>query len=101
MYYNDAHYKDLTLEKIDTADRHVYWYDHGRPDYVTDSTLSIRWEGKLISDGNGKAPVPHQMLRAQAIYFLDGKELPFVYKSVEVYTDSVELTAGQGIQILP
>ncbi len=92
-YYNDAHYKNLTLEKIDsTID--VYWYDHGRPDYVTDSTLSIRWEGKLIPAETGKHQFHIKCFGPKHI-FIDGKELPFVYTSVEVYTDSVELTAGK------
>jgi alpha-D-xyloside xylohydrolase len=93
MYYNDAHYKNLTLEKIDSA-VDIYWYDHGRPDYVTDSTLSIRWDGKLISSETGKHQFHIKCFGPKHI-FLDGKELPFVYKSVEVYTDSVELTAGK------
>jgi alpha-D-xyloside xylohydrolase len=91
-YYKDAHYKDLTLEKIDTM-INVFWYA-GRPDYVTDSTLSIRWEGKLIPTETGKHQFHIKCFGPKRI-FLDGKELPFVYKSVEVYTDFIELTAGR------
>jgi alpha-D-xyloside xylohydrolase len=91
-YYKDAHYKDLALERIDsTID--VFWYA-GRPDYVTDSTLSIRWEGKLIPTETGKHQFHIKCFGPKRL-FLDGKELPFIYKSVEVYTDFVELTAGK------
>ena len=63
-YYKDTAYKTLGLERVDpTVD--VFWYT-GRPDYVTDSTLSIRWEGQLVPSAVGPAPVPHQGVRHQA-----------------------------------
>jgi alpha-D-xyloside xylohydrolase len=71
----------------------VFWYA-GRPNYVTDSTLSIRWDGKLIPTETGKHQFHIKCFGPKRI-FLDGKELPFIYKSVEVYTDFIELTAGK------
>jgi Alpha-glucosidases, family 31 of glycosyl hydrolases len=91
-YYKDTQYKKLSLEKIDSTIS-IFWYS-GRPDYVTDSTLSIRWDGKLIPTETGKHQFHIKCFGPKRI-FLDGKELPFVYKSVEVYTDFVELTAGK------
>jgi alpha-D-xyloside xylohydrolase len=91
-YYKDTQYKNLTLEKVDSM-INIFWYS-GRPDYVTDSTLAIRWEGKLIPTETGKHQFHIKCFGPKRI-FLDGKELPFIYKSVEVYTDFVELTAGK------
>lgn len=91
-YYRDSEYQTLTREQIDPC-INVYWYT-GRPDYVTDSTFSIRWEGKLIPTETG----PHQFhlksFDAKRIY-LDGKKLSFVYTSVEQYTEVVDLEKGK------
>lgn len=91
-YYNDAQFKNLTLERIDST-INIFWYA-GRPSYVTDSTLSIRWEGTLIPTETGTHQFHIKCFGPKKIY-LDGKELPFKYQSVEVYTDVVELTAGK------
>jgi alpha-D-xyloside xylohydrolase len=91
-YYKDTQYKNLTLEKVDST-INIFWYT-GRPDYVTDSTLSIRWEGILVPTQTGKHQFHIKCFGPKRI-FLDGKELPFIYKSVEVYTDFVELEAGK------
>jgi alpha-D-xyloside xylohydrolase len=91
-YYKDTQYKNLTLEKIDST-INIFWYS-GRPDYVTDSTLSIRWEGKLVPTQTGKHQFHIKCFGPKRI-FLNGKQLPFIYQSVEVYTDFVELEAGK------
>jgi alpha-D-xyloside xylohydrolase len=91
-YYKDTQYKNLSLEKIDSA-INIFWYT-GRPEYVTDSTLAIRWEGTLIPTQTGKHQFHIKCFGPKRI-FLDGKELPYVYQSVEVYTDFVELEAGK------
>jgi alpha-D-xyloside xylohydrolase len=91
-YYNDAEFKNLTLERIDSTIS-IFWYA-GRPSYVTDSTLSIRWEGKLIPTQTGTHQFHIKCFGPKKIY-LDGRELPFTYQSVEVYTDVVELKAGK------
>jgi alpha-D-xyloside xylohydrolase len=96
-YYKKMAYKDLGLEKIDST-INVFWYD-GRPEYVTDSTLSARWEGKLIPSETGKHQFHIKCFGPKRI-LLDGKELPFVYKSVEVYTDLIELEAGKEYSIM-
>jgi alpha-D-xyloside xylohydrolase len=91
-YYNDAEFKNLTLERIDSTIS-IFWYA-GRPSYVTDSTLSIRWEGKLIPTQTGTHQFHIKCFGPKKI-ILDGKVLPFTYQSVEVYTDVVELEAGK------
>ncbi len=91
-YYKDTRFKNLSLEKVDST-INIFWYS-GRPDYVTDSTLSIRWEGKLIAAQTGKHQFHIKCFGPKRI-FLNGKQLPFIYQSVEVYTDFVELEAGK------
>ncbi|MFC1569958.1 TIM-barrel domain-containing protein [bacterium] len=42
-YFKDPEYQNLSKEQID-PNVDIFWYT-GRPDYVTDSTYAIRWEG--------------------------------------------------------
>ena len=92
-YYKDIHYKNLTLQKIDSC-ININWYATGRPDYVTDSTLSIKWKGKLIPTQTGQYQFHIKCYGPKRI-FIDGKELSFVYQSVEAYTDMISLQAGK------
>ena len=91
-YYKDTKYSELGLEKIDSM-INVYWYG-GRPSYVTDSTLSIRWEGKLIPTQTGMHQFHIKCFGPKRL-FLDGRQLPYTYQSVEVYTDTLNLVAGK------
>jgi alpha-D-xyloside xylohydrolase len=92
-YYKDTEYKNLSLEKIDSC-ININWYATGRPDYVTDSTLAIKWKGKLIPTQTGNYQFHIKCYGPKRI-LIDGKELPFVYQSVEVYTDLINLQAGK------
>jgi len=91
-FYKDPEYKIMSHEEI-VPNINYLWYT-GRPDYVTDSAYAIRWEGKLIPDQTGKHQFHIKCYDAKRI-ILDGKELPFIYTSVEQYTDYVELEAGK------
>lgn len=91
-YYKDKNYKNLSREQID-PNININWYD-GRPDYVTDSMYSIRWEGKLIPSESGKYQFHMLSFDAKRI-ILDGKVLPIVYTSTEQYTELVDLQAGK------
>jgi alpha-D-xyloside xylohydrolase len=91
-YYKDIHYKELSLERID-SNINVFWYA-GRPTFVTDSTLSIRWEGKLVPSQTGKHQFHIKCFGPKQIY-IDGKELKPVYSSTEVYTEYIDLVAGK------
>ncbi len=95
-YYKDDKYKILGKEQID-KNIDVFWYT-GRPNYVTDSMFSIRWEGKLIPKESGKYQFHMKSFDAKRI-FLNGKQLPIVYTSVEQYTDTFHLDAGKEYDI--
>ncbi len=91
-YYKDKAYQNLSKEQID-PNININWYG-GRPDYVTDSMYSIRWEGKLVPTETGKYQFHFKSFDAKRI-ILDGKTLPIVYTSTEQYTDFVNLEAGK------
>ena len=91
-YFKDAQFKELTYENIDsTID--IFWYT-GRPSYVTDSTLSIRWEGILVPSQTGEHQFHIKCFGPKRI-FLGGEKLPFTYKSVEYYTIIINLHKGK------
>jgi alpha-D-xyloside xylohydrolase len=95
-YYKDTAFQTLGLERVD-PNVDVFWYT-GRPDYVTDSTLSIRWEGQLVPAQSG----PHQFhVKAFGTrrIFLDGRELAFVMRGTEPYTEIVTLEAGHAYPV--
>ena len=91
-YYRDPEYKQLTHTETVNA-INLCWYT-GRPEYVTDSTFAIRWEGKIVPDQTGKHQFHLISYDAKRIY-LDGVQLKMVYTSVEQYTEPVELQAGK------
>jgi alpha-D-xyloside xylohydrolase len=91
-YYNDAEYDSLTYEEV-VPDINYLWYT-GRPDYVTDSTYAIRWEGKLIPTQTGKHQFHLICYDAKRI-ILDSTVLPYIYTSVEQYTDIIQLEEGR------
>jgi alpha-D-xyloside xylohydrolase len=92
-YYKDTQCKNLSLEKIDSC-ININWYATGRPNYVTDSSLAIKWKGKLIPAQTGKYQFHIKCYGPKRIT-IDGKELPYVYQSVEAYTDFINLEAGK------
>jgi alpha-D-xyloside xylohydrolase len=95
-YYKDTSYSELGLERVE-PNIDIFWYT-GRPDYVTDQALSIRFTGKLVPSQTG----PHQFhIKAfgNRRIFLDGRELEIVSSSVEIYTEKVELEAGKSYHL--
>jgi alpha-D-xyloside xylohydrolase len=91
-YYRDPEFKNLSHEQVEPDINHL-WYT-GRPDCMTDSAFSVRWEGKLVPLQTGKYQFHLKSYDAKRI-FLDEKELPIVYTSVEQYTDFVNLETGR------
>lgn len=91
-YCKDADRKKLSREQID-PNIDIVWYT-GRPDYATDSTYAIRWEGKLVPKESGKHQFHLVSYDAKRI-ILNGDTLRMVYTSVEQYTEPVELQAGK------
>lgn len=87
-YFSDPDFKNLTLTKIDTSIS-IYWYT-GRPNYVTDSSYSIIWEGKLIPTETGKHQFHLKSFDKKKI-FINGKELKMIYTSTEQYTEIIDL----------
>ncbi|MBN1782916.1 DUF5110 domain-containing protein [bacterium] len=95
-YYKDADYRTLSRTQTD-PNIDIFWYT-GRPDYVTDSTYAIRWEGQLIPEETG----PHQFhFKCFDEYRikLNGRVLDWVYRSTERYTEIVDLEAGKAYDI--
>ena len=92
-YYKDTEYKKFSLEKTDSC-ININWYASGRPDYVTDSTMAIKWSGKLIPTQTGKHQFHIKCYGPKHLY-INGKLIPLTYQSVEAYTDTVDLVAGK------
>ncbi len=92
-YCSDSKHGNVTKQEIE-PDVNINWYSTGRPAYVTDSSFSIRWEGKLLPQETGKYQFHMRSYDAKRI-ILDGNVLPIVYTSVEQYTDTIQLTAGR------
>jgi alpha-D-xyloside xylohydrolase len=96
-YYKDDKHQKVSLEKTDSCIC-VNYYATGRPDYVTDSTLSIDWNGKIIAAETGTYQF-HIKCYGPARITLNGKDLKFTYQGVEAYTEKVELKAGNAYDI--
>jgi alpha-D-xyloside xylohydrolase len=95
-YYKDTRFKVLGLERVD-PNVDVFWYT-GRPEYVTDSTLSIRWDGQLVPTQSGDHQFHIKAFGTKRI-FLDGRELKFAWSGNEPYTEVVTLEAGHAYPI--
>ena len=91
-YYKDADKKILSKELIE-PNINIFWYT-GRPDYATDSTYAITWEGKLVPKETGKHQF-HLVSYDPKRIILNGDTLRMVYTSVEQYTELVELESGK------
>ncbi len=91
-YYHNPDFADLSRKQIEPDINHL-WYT-GRPDYMTDSAFAVCWESKLSPPESGSYQF-HLISYDAKRLFIDGKELPIVYTSVEQYTDTVRLEAGR------
>jgi len=94
QYYKDIKFSQLGLEKVDSC-INLNWYSTGRPDYVTDSTLSIRWKGKLTADETGDYQFHIKCFGPNKHIRINGKELAYTYSSVEASTELIKLEAGK------
>jgi len=95
-YYKDTAFTVLGKETVD-PNVDVFWYT-GRPDYVTDSALSIRWEGQLVPMESGEHQFHLKAFGTKRV-FLDGRELKFDWPGNEPYTEVVRLEAGHAYPI--
>jgi alpha-D-xyloside xylohydrolase len=91
-YYCDDQFKTLCHEAVE-PDINLYWYT-GWPSFITGPKFSMRWEGKLIPTETGKYRFHMKSFGPKRV-FLDGKELPRNYDSMEAYTVPMELEAGK------
>lgn len=91
-YYNDVEFKEQIRQQVE-PNINLFWYT-GWPDFITDPTFSMRWEGKLIPTQTGPHRFHMKSFGPKRVY-LDGKELPCNYWSVEFYTVPVDLQAGK------
>ena len=91
-YYCDDQFKTLCHEAVE-PDINLYWYT-GWPSFITGPKFSMRWEGKLIPTETGKYRFHMKSFGPKRV-FLDGKELPRNYDSMEAYTVPIELEGGK------
>ena len=96
-YFKDTEYHVLGKETIDPNIDFI-WYT-SRPDYVTDSTFAVRWQGKLIPQETGKHQF-HLISYDNKRIILNGDTLHMVYTSVEQYSEPVSLEAGKFYDII-
>jgi alpha-D-xyloside xylohydrolase len=96
LYFCDEDFKNLCHEDIE-PDIDLYWYT-GWASFIHDPKFSIRWEGKLIPSETGSYRFNLKSFGQRRVY-LDGKEIPHNYESMESYTVPVELTAGKEYDI--
>jgi alpha-D-xyloside xylohydrolase len=97
-YSKDVDHRVPSLTRVEPQ-IDLMWYT-GRPDYATESTFSIRWQGKLVPTQSG----PHQLhvksFGARRLS-LDGKQLSFLSDStLERYTQPLQLQAGRSYDLV-
>lgn len=96
-YYKDNEFKNFSIEKIDSG-VNINWYG-GRPEFVTDSMYSIRWEGKLIPKETGKYQFHMKSFDTGHIY-INGKEVSILWDGNEKFTEYLQLEAGKAYTFL-
>ncbi len=96
-FYNDPDFKNMTRHET-AKNVDVYWYT-GRPDYVTDSVYSIRWEGKIVAPESGKYQFQIKSFDTRVIIF-NGDTLKMEIAGNEPYFEFLDLEAGKEYPIV-
>ncbi len=96
-YFNDPEFKNLTHTAIEPR-VDAYWYS-GRPEYVTDSTYSIRYTGKIIPKETGKHQFQIKSFDSRLIV-INGDTLDVIYGGNEPYYQFIDLEAGKEYDIV-
>jgi alpha-D-xyloside xylohydrolase len=91
-YYCDDEFKNVCHEDVE-PDVNLDWYT-GYGSFVTGPKFSIRWEGKLTPSETGNYRFNLKSFGARRVY-LDGKEVPHNYESMESWTVPIALVAGK------
>jgi alpha-D-xyloside xylohydrolase len=96
-YYKDKDFKQLSKEET-AANIDIYWYD-GRPDFVTDSMYSVRWEGKIVVPESGKYQFQIKSFDSRLIIF-NGDTLKVQLAGNEPYYEFINLEKGKEYPII-
>ncbi|MGO9775545.1 MAG: TIM-barrel domain-containing protein [Terracidiphilus sp.] len=91
-YYCDDEFKTVCHEDVE-PDVNLDWYT-GYGSFISGAKFSIRWEGKLTPSETGNYRFNLKSFGARRVY-LDGKEVPHNYESMESWTVPVALVAGK------
>jgi alpha-D-xyloside xylohydrolase len=91
-YYCDDEFKNVCHEDVE-PDVNLDWYT-GWASFITGPKFSVRWEGKLIPPETGNYRFNLKSFGSRRVY-LDGKEVPHNYESMESWTVPVALAAGK------
>jgi alpha-D-xyloside xylohydrolase len=91
-YYCDDEFKKLCHEGVEPV-INLWWYT-GWPEFITGPKFSMRWEGKLVPTETGTYRFHMKSFGPRHVY-IDGKEVPHNYDSMESYTVPVTLEAGK------
>ncbi|MBQ3657693.1 MAG: DUF5110 domain-containing protein [Bacteroidales bacterium] len=96
-YYKDKDFKQLSKEE--TAENiDIYWYE-GRPEFVTDSMYSVRWEGRVVAPETGKYQFQIKSFDSRVIIF-NGDTLKVELAGNEPYFEFLQLEKGKEYPIV-
>ncbi|MGO9316262.1 MAG: TIM-barrel domain-containing protein [Terracidiphilus sp.] len=91
-YYCDDEFKNVCHEDVE-PDVNLDWYT-GWESFISGPKFSVRWQGKLTPSETGNYRFNLKSFGSRRVY-LDGKEVPHNYESMESWTVPVELVAGK------
>lgn len=91
-YFCDEEFKKPCHQAIE-ANVNLDWYT-GWATFIHGDQFAIRWTGKLVPTETGSYRFDLKSFGGKHIW-LDGKEIPHTYDSMESWTVPVELTAGR------
>ena len=91
-YYCDDEFKNVCHEDVE-PDVNLDWYT-GWESFISGPKFSVRWQGKLTPSETGTYRFNLKSFGSRRVY-LDGKEVPHNYESMESWTVPVELVAGK------
>jgi alpha-D-xyloside xylohydrolase len=92
QYFCSKDFTNLCHQAIEPS-INLDWYG-GWQSFIKDPKFSIRWEGKLTPPATGTYRFNMKSFGGKHV-FIDGKELPHNYDSMESWTTPIELVAGK------
>jgi alpha-D-xyloside xylohydrolase len=91
-YYCDDEFMNVCHEDVE-PDVNLDWYT-GWESFISGPKFSVRWQGKLTPSETGNYRFNLKSFGSRRVY-LDGKEVPHNYESMESWTVPIELVAGK------